>query len=155
MTINLAGTAIKDVRVAGTQAQKVMLGTGTGAIEVWSAVPPYAESGAISAQAGGAQGYWKTVASHTTTRAVQSATISATVVWTNVGSSTHKVAITVDGVQVVENATKPSSGANRSQSASATTALAAGAVINFRITSGDANSTNRSLANGGSWSVNG
>ena len=39
MTINLAGAAIKDVRVAGAQAQKVMLGTGTTAVEVWSAKP--------------------------------------------------------------------------------------------------------------------
>lgn len=37
MTINLAGAAIKDVRVAGAQAQRVMLGTGTSAVEVWSA----------------------------------------------------------------------------------------------------------------------
>jgi len=39
VTINLAGAAIKDVRVAGAQAQKVMLGTGTGAVEVWSTMP--------------------------------------------------------------------------------------------------------------------
>lgn len=40
MTINLGGAPIKDVRVAGVQAQRVMLGTGTSAVEVWSAKPP-------------------------------------------------------------------------------------------------------------------
>ena len=40
MAINLAGQAIQDVRVAGVQAQRVMLGTGTTAVEVWSAAPP-------------------------------------------------------------------------------------------------------------------
>lgn len=39
MAIHLAGQAIKDVRVAGAQAQRVMLGTGSGAVEVWSASP--------------------------------------------------------------------------------------------------------------------
>ena len=37
MTINLGGVPIQDVRVAGVQAQRVMLGTGSTAVEVWSA----------------------------------------------------------------------------------------------------------------------
>ena len=37
MAINLAGQQVQDVRVAGVQAQRVMLGTGTTAVEVWSA----------------------------------------------------------------------------------------------------------------------
>ena len=39
MAINLSGQAIQDVRVAGVQAQRVMLGTGSAAVEVWAAVP--------------------------------------------------------------------------------------------------------------------
>ena len=37
MAINLSGQAIQDVRVAGVQAQRVMLGTGSTAVEVWAA----------------------------------------------------------------------------------------------------------------------
>lgn len=37
MTINLGGVPIQDVRVAGVQAQRVMLGTGSTAVEVWPA----------------------------------------------------------------------------------------------------------------------
>lgn len=37
MTINLGGVPIQDVRVAGVQAQRVMLGTGSTAVEVWTA----------------------------------------------------------------------------------------------------------------------
>lgn len=64
MTINLAGAAIKDVRVAGAQAQKVMLGTGASAVEVWSAGPPYYaafNSGALYANSGSRGGQFSPV----------------------------------------------------------------------------------------------
>lgn len=136
------------------RGSKEILASYRGGQKVWSAVPPYAASGAIPAQDGERANYWKTVGTHTMTRAVQSATLSLTVVWTNVAAQPHKVMITVNGIAVATNETKPPSGANRSQSVSTTTALAEGDVIGFRITSWDANAANRSIT-GGSWSVNG
>lgn len=57
MAINLSGQAIQDVRVAGVQAQRVMLGTGSTAVEVWSASPyPLTGTFEVVCSCGGAVG---------------------------------------------------------------------------------------------------
>ena len=120
MAINLSGQAIRDVRVAGVQAQRVMLGTGSIAVEVWSAsiYPLTGTWGPLTVN----EFNWVTRASHTITE-------SGTFIITHVG--TMPVGGTVNIVTPAGTVTGDLSGAGTS-TATTTVTLNAGNVVQFQ-----------------------
>lgn len=105
MTVKLAGVDIADVRVAGQQAQRVMLGTGSTAVEVWSAELPrlilnMARTDTTLTNVDPAN-TWVTVASHTNDSTARAASGQVTIEWVRAwGDQTYGIRLTVGGTQV-------------------------------------------------------
>lgn len=121
MTIKLAGVDIADVKVGGVQAQRVMVGTGTTAVEAWSA-SAYPVSGTWGPSAlapGGAQ-----YGSHTMT---ESGTFTVTHTLTAAADGALAL-IDIGGVFTTSAGTTSQ---NRTVTATATVTLAPDDAVSF------------------------
>lgn len=152
--IGMGGSALdlSDVRVGGNQANRIMVGTGTSAVEVWS--NSYEASGTIPEHTWDVYNKGeRTVASHVMPRAA-TVHVVGHIIWLQVdynSTAAYRFSIKLNGVNVVTgNPTRTVS--NYRHEYEATVTCAAGDVISF------AANTTKYLApwntlSSGAWSI--